>query len=61
MDRVHVGPRDVEYMAFPRLCGLAEVVWTPRERRDLVDFMRRSETHLRRLDAFDVGYRWPGR
>jgi hexosaminidase len=48
-------------MAFPRLCGLAEVVWTPRERRDLVDFMRRSETHLRRLDAFDVGYRWPGR
>src|SRR4029079_1318274 len=27
-------PKDVEYMAYPLLSALAEVVWTPRERKD---------------------------
>jgi len=50
-------PKDVEYMAFPRLVALAEVVWTPRERKDLADFHTRLEKHLARLNILDVNYR----
>ena len=34
-------PKQVEYMAFPRLSALAEVVWTPKERKDYADFLVR--------------------
>lgn len=47
----------VEYMAFPRLCALAEVTWSPREHRDFADFLGRLRSHLTRLDALDVNYR----
>jgi hexosaminidase len=50
-------PSHVEYMAFPRVAALAEVVWTPKERRDVADFRERLATHLRRLDALGVNYR----
>jgi hexosaminidase len=50
-------PKQVEYMAFPRLAALAEVVWTPRERKDFGDFMARLGPHLARLDILDVNYR----
>lgn len=52
-------PKQVEYMAFPRLCALAEVVWTPREERNFTDFRSRLDTHLRRLAILDVGFRRP--
>lgn len=54
-------PKELEYMAFPRMTALAEVVWTAAARKDLADFMRRLPTHLQRLDAMDVRYRRPGR
>jgi hexosaminidase len=50
-------PKQVEYMAFPRLAALAEVVWSPKEGRDYSDFVRRLEAHLPRLQALDVNYR----
>ena len=50
-------PKKVEYMAFPRLTALAEVVWTPRERKDFGDFRARLVPHLQRLDRLDVNYR----
>ena len=50
-------PKQVEYMAFPRLSALAEVVWSPKERRDYSDFVRRLEAHQLRLQALDVNYR----
>ncbi|MBU0610497.1 MAG: beta-N-acetylhexosaminidase [Armatimonadetes bacterium] len=49
-------PKDVEYMAFPRLCALAEATWTPPQRRDWTDFQLRLEAHRRRLDALHVAY-----
>ncbi|MFL5574376.1 MAG: beta-N-acetylhexosaminidase [Gemmatimonadaceae bacterium] len=53
-------PKKVEYMAFPRLCAFAEVMWTPRARRDLADFRARlAAAHLARLRALDVNYRAP--
>ncbi len=50
-------PKHAEYMAYPRLTALAEVVWSAKTRRDYTDFRKRLTTHLRRLDAMDVGYR----
>ena len=48
--------RHVEYMAFPRTCALAEVLWTPQARRSFTGFQARLATHLRRLDRLDVNY-----
>ncbi|NMC42452.1 MAG: family 20 glycosylhydrolase, partial [candidate division Zixibacteria bacterium] len=49
--------RQVEYMAFPRACALAEVLWSPRENRTFPDFVSRLRHHLLRLDALGVNYR----
>ena len=51
------GPKNVEYMAYPRMCALAEVLWTPRDRRDFADFSARLPRHLDRLQVLDVNYR----
>ncbi|MGQ1889292.1 family 20 glycosylhydrolase [Thermophagus sp. OGC60D27] len=45
-----------EYMVFPRAAALAEVVWTPQEKRNYSDFRRRLENHFKRLDVLDVNY-----
>jgi hexosaminidase len=50
-------PKNVEYMVFPRLLALAEVVWTPRARKDFTDFRARLNTHLVRLGILDVNFR----
>lgn len=50
-------PQDVEYFAFPRAVALAEVVWSPPQRRSFEDFLRRLEPHLKRLDMRQVNYR----
>ena len=52
------GARRVHFAAFPRLCALAENLWTPPESRDYADFVRRLEdAHLARLAAMGVEYR----
>jgi hexosaminidase len=50
-------PKQVEYMAFPRLTALAEVTWTQRESRDYREFLERLPAHLKRLGILDVNYR----
>ena len=50
-------PKQVEFMAFPRLSALAEVLWTPPAHRNFEDFNARLTTHLRRLSVLDVNYR----
>jgi len=47
----------VEYMTLPRLCALAEVVWSPKETRNWEDFTRRLRVHEQRLDQMYVNYR----
>ena len=49
--------KSVEYMAWPRLAALAEVLWSPPETRDLASLKSRLETHLKRLAILDVNYR----
>ena len=49
--------KQVEYMAFPRLTALAEVVWTPVGRKDYANYLVRLARHLQRLQALDVNFR----
>ncbi len=50
-------PKNVEYMAFPRACALAEVVWSPAAAKNFGDFLERLNVHGRRLAILDVNYR----
>lgn len=50
-------PGHVEYMAFPRLIALAEVAWSPKERRDYADFLTRLSVHEERLQLLKVNFR----
>ena len=52
-------PERVEYRALPRMCALAEVVWSAKEQRDYQDFTRRMSAHYQRLDEMGVNYHWP--
>ena len=52
-------PRAIDYQVFPRLCAIAEALWSAPGVRDFTDFRRRLEVHYRRLDALGVEYRPP--
>ncbi|MFB6960819.1 family 20 glycosylhydrolase [Streptomyces sp. NPDC056309] len=49
-------PRTVDYFAFPRLCAVAEALWSTGDRR-YEEFRGRLDRHLARLDAVGVEYR----
>jgi hexosaminidase len=49
----------VEYMVFPRLLALSEVVWSPKDARDWDGFASRLPAQFRRLDRYGVNYRVP--
>lgn len=51
------GSGAVEYMAFPRLLALAELVWTPKERKDLENFLGRLRIEEQRLTHLEVNFR----
>jgi len=46
----------VEYMVFPRLMALSEVVWSPASARNWSDFKRRLPHQFRLLDGLAVHY-----
>jgi len=48
-----------QYMIFPRICAIAEAVWTPKEGRNFEDFSSRLEVHRRRLDTLGI-YQYRG-
>jgi hexosaminidase len=46
----------VEYMIFPRMSALSEVLWTPKEKKNWNDFERRLPILFDRLDAQKINY-----
>ena len=46
----------VEYMIFPRMIALSEVLWSPKEKRDWKDFERRLPAIFEKLDNGKVNY-----
>lgn len=47
---------NIEYMVFPRAIALAEVLWSPKNKRDYDNFVMRLQTHFKRLDRLNVTY-----
>jgi hexosaminidase len=45
-----------EYMLFPRLSALSEVLWSPKNQRNWEDFSVRMQTQYKRYDLWKVNY-----
>ncbi|MGB2750737.1 MAG: family 20 glycosylhydrolase [Pyrinomonadaceae bacterium] len=52
-------PAAVEYMAFPRMLAMSEVLWSQPSNKDYEDFLRRLPSSLIRLDKQNVNFRIP--
>jgi hexosaminidase len=52
-----VGNKQLEYMIFPRLIALAEVLWTAEDARNYADFQKRLSYWYLNLDRMDINYR----
>ncbi|MCB0446636.1 MAG: family 20 glycosylhydrolase, partial [Gelidibacter sp.] len=48
--------KQVEYMVFPRIIAMSEVVWSKPEHKNYADFVSRLENFHKRLDALDINY-----
>lgn len=48
--------KHLEYMAFPRMLALSEVVWSQPQHKNYKDFVSRLENFHQRLDALDINY-----
>ncbi len=55
----HIPEDRLEIMMFPRVCAMAEVLWTKRSAKDYSDFKQRMKQHYQRLDLLDVNYGFP--
>lgn len=49
-------PSKVEYMLFPRMAALSEVLWTAKEKRNWKDFEKRLPVIFERLDKEKINY-----
>ncbi|MBL7698184.1 MAG: beta-N-acetylhexosaminidase [Chitinophagaceae bacterium] len=49
-------PRKVEYMIFPRLTALSEVLWSPSTPRSWDEFEKRLSVQFKRYDLWKVNY-----
>ncbi|EEF62885.1 beta-N-acetylhexosaminidase [Pedosphaera parvula] len=48
--------KNAQFRAYPRLCALAEVTWTPAALKDYTNFTQRLAIHEQRLDQMNVNY-----
>jgi len=48
--------KHVEYMAFPRIFAMSEVVWSKQENKNYANFVKRVENFHNRLDALNINY-----
>jgi len=49
-------PEHAEYMTYPRLAAMAEVLWSPKEKRNWRDFFGRLLTQFKRYDVLGIHY-----
>lgn len=49
-------PTKAEYMLFPRLDALSEVLWSPKEKKNYPDFLKRLRTQFKRYDLMGITY-----
>lgn len=49
-------PAKVEYMIFPRMTALSEVLWSPHSKKDYNGFKKRLTTQFMRYDLWKINY-----
>ncbi len=49
-------PEHVEYMVFPRLSALSEVLWSQTDEKNWNNFISRMENQYKRYDKMDINY-----
>ena len=49
--------KSVEYMAHPRSCALAEILWLPNEKKNFENFLERMKTQAARFEAAGINYK----
>lgn len=49
-------PNKAEYMLFPRLDALSEILWSPKESKNYADFQLRLKTQFKRYDLMGITY-----
>lgn len=49
-------PSKVEFQLFPRMEAIAEIAWTPQNKRHYAGFVKRVETQFKRYDLWKVSY-----
>jgi hexosaminidase len=49
-------PAKIDYMLFPRLDALSEILWSPKENKNYPDFLRRLKTQFKRYDLMGITY-----
>ena len=49
-------PSKIEYMIFPRMTALSEVLWSDKKTRNWADFEKRLQTQFKRYDWLKVNY-----
>jgi hexosaminidase len=49
-------PGKVEYMLFPRISALSEILWSPKEKKNWDDFQRRLQVQFKRYDLWKINY-----
>lgn len=47
---------DIEFMVFPRLCGYADIGWSPPSKRDWEEYKIRLANHKSRFEAMDINF-----
>jgi len=53
-------PSKVEYMIFPRLSAMSEVLWSKKEDKNFDDFLKRMQKQYKRYDLWKVNYNAKG-
>lgn len=48
--------KNEEFKAFPRVCAMAELSWTPAAQKNFIDFTQRLVTHEQRLSAMGMNF-----
>jgi len=49
-------PAKVQYLLFPRLDALSEILWSPKEKRNYPDFQKRLKSQFKRYDLMGITY-----
>lgn len=49
-------PSKAEYMLFPRLDALSEILWSPKETKNYADFLKRLKSQFKRYDLMGISY-----